>query len=100
MDTNALILDKEMLWLKACIEQTISSWKEEDINAPSVLLAPPPLSSEGSAYGKFVNDHDLAPEERLVLALTLAPHIRPNILNVFLESKDLQLAAKASKSEH
>lgn len=82
-------LEQEMLWLKDCITQRLSSFQTNG----EVTLAPPPrLDSDGSSYGRFVNDHNLETAERLVLALAMAKQLQPNLLNVLHVDKKVLAA--------
>lgn len=45
----------------------------------------PDWSADNSFYAQFVRDNELLPEDRLVIMLTLAPHIQPRLLNRFFK---------------
>lgn len=47
-------------------------------------FAPPDLSGDKSGYSWLVNNYQLNPWERLTLLLALLPHIRPQLLDVFI----------------
>lgn len=49
-------------------------------------IAPPDLTDDQSVYAEFVKHYKLSPHERLVLILTLVPHIQPHLLDVFLST--------------
>ena len=66
----------EMRWLVQIIELRMEN--PEGIAIPE----PPKLDSENSAYSSFVYQNDLSREERLVLALAIAPHFDPTILQL------------------
>lgn len=80
-----------MLEKRIAIEQG----DEDDTSLPS----PPPLQTEDSAYGEFVNKHQLNEGERMVLAVALAPHLPPHPLNLFFQDKSLQLQSKIARGE-
>jgi hypothetical protein len=55
----------------------------QDTDAPDPMsLTPPPLP-EGSRYAKLIADMPAGFAERLLLTLTLAPHVAPHVLDVF-----------------
>jgi hypothetical protein len=52
-------------------------------DAPAVLPVPPAIRGT-SPYAKFLRAASLAPPARLILALAVAPHIAPELLDPFL----------------
>ncbi len=77
-------LEQELNWFSQVLETRIQSYfseKRSDFNLAQ--LPPPKLPAETSAYSSFVHRHRLDPAERLVLILSLAPHVRPNLLDIF-----------------
>lgn len=78
------IVQEEIDWLQRVIDQVICSYlmqeghenKWEDIPVPD-------LSEQSSAYARTVNEWSLTAYQRLALALAMAPHIRPEILDIF-----------------
>jgi hypothetical protein len=78
-------LEQEMLWLKECIQKRLDIYSGNSYD--DTLPTPRQLSSEDSFYADFVNNHSLSPEERVVLALAMANHIWPSLLNI-LQSGD------------
>lgn len=59
------------------LHQTLPGLRTEGIGAYN----PPKLSGNGE-YEKFVNQNKLKPAERLLLLLTLAPHVDPDIYEI------------------
>ena len=101
INNNLSNLEEELSWLNYCISKRIDITQGKDAGNENVNdLIPPQLTSENSSYGEFVNKHNLNSEERLVLILSLSVQLRPNILDSFAESKELQRQAKVSKSEN
>lgn len=101
-DTNADVLDRELTWMSAVLDARFTRYfaPSDDTSsgdapsddtpsddAPSVdavLGAAPPLPTDDAApYAAFVRAHGLDAAERLVLALALAPHLRPQALDLF-----------------
>ena len=60
-----------LLWPGACCARTCSQ------------LTPPDLRASGSPYARFVQHYQLAFAERTALVLSLVPHIRPQLLDIF-----------------
>lgn len=79
---NAVELDRELAWLYTLIDnrlRILSGKKSESPDYPS----PPDLIGSTSLYGQFVNHYEMTPEERILLILGLAPHLRPSSLDAF-----------------
>ena len=82
---NAMSLEKELAWFSSVLDTRIALYFEHDTSGgeeekvfDSVEEIPlPDLSNDNSAYGSIVSDLDLEFDERILLALTLVPHIRP-----------------------
>jgi hypothetical protein len=56
-------------------------------NESSFSIAPPPnLADDHSVYAEFVKYYKLSSEERLLLMLTIIPHIQPHLLDVFFST--------------
>lgn len=77
-------LERDLQWLSALIEARLklyfSDVRQNDIRE----VTPPDLSRSFSAYAQTVMEHSLSFEERAILALALAPHLRPQVLDAFL----------------
>lgn len=82
---NALSLKAEMQWLATVIETRMLLYFGSPCSYQSITeITPPLLKDEDSIYAQTVNYYKLSIAERIVLALALAPHITPNLLDVFL----------------
>jgi hypothetical protein len=83
MDTtlreNALDLERELEWLAAVLEARLRAYFHPGEAGAAHL---PPPEAFGGAFGGFLRRHQLTPLERLVLVLALAPHLRPQLLDV------------------
>lgn len=89
---NAAGLTAELNWFAGVIDNRFRNYfsvktnDEEKKAGAEVSLdrpAPPDTSSGQSVYDEFVNYYRLSEDERLVLMLALAPHIQPQLLDVF-----------------
>lgn len=73
MQANARFIDAELNWFSRAISS-------DDLSS----LIPPMLpESGGSVYAAFIAKHKLSIEERFILILALAPHLRPEFLDGF-----------------
>ena len=87
---NAISLEKELIWFSSVLDTRIALYFEHDtseIEGEKIFgsieeIPPPDLSNDDSAYGSIVSDLDLGFDERILLALTLVPHIRPDLLDL------------------
>jgi len=83
-ETNIGILQREIEWLRKVIDQSIRSYLLQEGHENSWLhFAAPDCSESDGAYAHFVKQHNLDIFERLAIALGLAPHICPEVLDVF-----------------
>ena len=81
---NIKILNAELQWLALVIDTRMKLYwsKESDYNAVSEVPMPDVQPGQ-SVYSDIVFRHNLNFEERVILALSLAPHLQPNLLDVF-----------------
>ena len=83
--TDAATLEAELEWLAQAIELRLKHYFAKDAAASLALpgeLAPPALKSKSGPYAAALAQHELDPTERLLLALALAPLLRPQLLDV------------------
>ena len=85
MPEQSVALENELGWLGRLVETSIKlHFGRECLYADVREVAPPELACSPSAYAAMVRDHSMSFEERVVLALALAPHLRPQVLDPFL----------------
>lgn len=85
--SNLEALYRELDWLGEVIARAITSYfKHEGHEAAPAAIAPPELDPERSVYGRQVAAWRLGAGERVALALALAPHLRPEALDIFFSS--------------
>jgi hypothetical protein len=91
---NAATLERELDWFAAVLQARISlHFGQPCPHARIGEIAPPDLRADGSPYAQLVHEHGLGFDERLVLALALAPHLRPTLLDtLFVRNKNLDRA--------
>jgi hypothetical protein len=80
---NARDLEAELEWLGQLLQHRLTAYFGDVSSSPTLPAAggPPPVSCVDSPFGRFVAEHDLSSEERAVLILALAPHLRPQLLD-------------------
>ncbi len=87
METAALNLQTiyaELDWLQQVIHQVIASYLQHDGHERHwTEIAAPDLTANQSSYADTVRQWQLDLHERLALALALAPHVRPEYLDIF-----------------
>jgi len=86
-ESSSVILEKEMNWFHRVLDARIQHYfreAKEDAGDP-LSISPPDLSGkqDDCYYARLVGHYRLAPEERLVLMLALAPDIKPEFLDIF-----------------
>ena len=83
---NAISLEKELNWFSRALEARFSLYFEQEREYPSIYDIPPPdLEGDDSEYARLVKECDMSFDERIVLILTLIPHIRPELLDIFFK---------------
>jgi hypothetical protein len=81
---NLVVLHQELDWLEQVIAQVIGSYlKHEGHENHWVDIPLPNLSCCDSIYAQTVRDWSLNCYDRVALALVLAPHLRPEVLDTF-----------------
>lgn len=91
-----LNLENEISWLESCIQQRVQI--EENNNVELLFEPAPQLVVEDSAYAKFIEEHQLNTMERMVLILSLVPHIKPSVMRLLLHEGSSQKSSLISSS--
>lgn len=79
-----LTLHREIDWLQTVIDKVISCYLLQDGHEGHWLDIPPPdLSAADCPYALAVKQWDLDVYGRLAVALAMAPHLRPEALDIF-----------------
>jgi hypothetical protein len=93
-DTHAAALQAELAWLDTVLQARLAHYfGQAGTDLAPALPAPPALQGAAAASGwaALVREHALGPDERLVLALALAPLLRPQLLDLlFVRHKNLE----------
>ncbi len=84
MQANVKVLNAELQWLALVIDTRMKLYWSKDSDYQEVSDVPmPDLQPGQSVYSDIVLRHKLNFEERVILVLSLAPHIQPHLLDVF-----------------
>ena len=82
---HAATLERELAWTAAVIEASIKLYFGQDEGLGDVrALTPPDLAGADGPYAAVLREHAFGFEERIILMLALAPHLRPQLLDHFL----------------
>jgi len=83
-DNTLLFLHREMDWLQGVIDQSIRTYLMQEGHEKSWLdLTPPDASAAENAYAETIVKMQPDIYSRLALSLAMAPHIRPEVLDIF-----------------
>ena len=84
LKANAEALQLEFHWFEQVVESRLSLYFGQECAYKSIWeLQPPVFAQHQSSYSAFINTHDSTAAERLLLMLLLAPHLKPELLDVF-----------------
>ena len=81
MYKNAEVLLAELEWITLVAETRIKLYTGQASERAEINeCLPPELSENNSVYAEFINFYQLSWQERIVLLLSLLPHIAPQLL--------------------
>ena len=84
LQLNARDLEQELNWFTRLLDARLKKYFEPDTAAADVFaITPPDLGEAASPYAKFLQHYQLTFAERVALVLSLIPHIRPRLLDIF-----------------
>ncbi|GAA3958620.1 hypothetical protein GCM10022246_10200 [Pedobacter ginsengiterrae] len=82
---NATTLTQELNWLSKVIDTSIKLFFGEKIEFESIYdVQPPDITHDESFYAEVIKRDQITIPERIVLLLSIAPHVKPEMLDVFL----------------
>ena len=89
-DNKLAVLRQELDWLKLVINQSLVTYLLQDGHENDWMDIPlPNLSLSNSPYAEAVKKWNLDVYARLALALGMAPHLSPEILDIFFSKNQL-----------
>ncbi len=78
-------MESEMNWLKEILKTRSLLNARKEAKYKSIFdVTPPQYNGSKSEFAGFIRKHKLNFEERFLLALALVPHIKPELLDMFL----------------
>lgn len=79
-------LEKELKWLSEIINYRIGVYFQQtgDFHYPE----PPDLSDDDSYYANAIRSYGFGSQERLLIMIALAPHVRPAIFDIFFSKNE------------
>ena len=83
MANNGLFIDQEMKWLSDVITQRLNLYFKNGQGNEIVEVRSPQETVPDSPYADFIRRNQLNTEDRILLALTFVPHIRPQLFDCF-----------------
>ncbi len=85
--TNAMTLDQEIAWFKKVLAARFDIYFQRASAIDDIqIITPPDVSTDQSEYARIVREYRMGFDERLVIILTLLPHLQPHVLDSFLLS--------------
>ena len=87
---NAVTLKKEFSWLFNALQVRIQLYFQQESEYKNIFdLEAPNLENDNSIYAQTIRKFNMGLPERLVLLVALAPHIAPEILDLFFTKNKL-----------
>ncbi len=81
---NARDLEEELAWFARVLDTRFKLYFDQESEGDDVFaITPPDLRASDGSYARFVRHYDCGFAERLALILSLTPHVRPQLLDVF-----------------
>ncbi|MFK8006915.1 MAG: ATP-binding protein [Saprospiraceae bacterium] len=79
---NGNTLEKEFQWFAMVLDIKFKSYFDPE-GESSVFPVPPDLEEDESSYAQLIKKHGFGIKERIVLCLTLVPHLKSQLLDLF-----------------
>lgn len=81
---NARTLAAELQWLNQVINARMNLYWGKTADYKTIYdIEPPDLSNDSSYYAQVVAHYSMGFDERIILILSLVPHVQPQLLDVF-----------------
>ena len=79
-----VFISKELDWLQEVVLSRLKLYFQQECNYHDILdIAMPEVEGEEGAYARFIKEHDLHFEDRLLLMLSLVPTLKPQFMDCF-----------------
>src|SRR4051812_34291381 len=90
VELNARVVGRELAWLERVLQARIGVHFGQADAPAAAAMAAPALARDDGDYAELVHAAGLDSDERLVLALALAPHLKPQLLDMlFVRNRNL-----------
>lgn len=81
---NAQSIQHELQWFEQVLDARFKLYFAQESPVKSIFeLTPPDVSDDLSMFANFLNHYQLNFSERLILILSLCPHVKPQLLDLF-----------------
>jgi AAA+ superfamily predicted ATPase len=87
---NAKYLQNDFAWFSKILEERFRNYfnsSNEHFEISSIPL--PKFEKSSSPYSEFIQHHKLNAAERLILVLSLVPHVQPKLLDIFFTRNEI-----------
>ena len=86
---NASSLSADFLWLHQIINLRFALYFGRETRYKSIYdIQPPELSKDVSVFAEMIHKFDMTIDERIILLLALAPHLSPQLLDIFFTKNE------------
>ena len=86
---NAQTLESELNWLGRVVETRFKLYFNQGTKLKSIYeVEPPDLTDDPSVYARIVRHFRMSFQERIILILSLTPHIRPQLIDIFFTKNE------------
>lgn len=83
LELNAHDINLELQWFQQVLDTRIKLYFNNETQYNSIFDIPPPdLSNSESNYARLVKHYPLSFSERVILIMSLIPHVRPNVFDI------------------
>ncbi len=80
---RSLVLEAELDWFADMLDLVFHQYFQAEESQERVRRSAPDLDGDPSSYAQLIQQYNFNENERLVLCLAMAPHLRPNLLDLF-----------------
>jgi len=86
---NVNDLEQELEWFQEVLKiRAAINHQNTDLYTDVYQVLPPHLNGSTSEYARYIKQHKLGFEERFLLVLSMVPHLKPELLDVFLQKNE------------
>jgi hypothetical protein len=88
---NAATIEREISWFSRVLDVAMQQYFDESTEYVDVQdITAPDIKGDKSEYAALITQYSMNFDERLILILTLLPHVRPQLLDLlFIRNKSL-----------